>query len=91
MNTQEKIEKIYESFKKLSIIKNERYGDSALNPVKIFSKADASNSILIRLDDKISRVINSDEIRKNDVCDIMGYLMLYCLSKDWVDFSDQID
>ena len=91
MESQEKISKIYDSLKEFSLEKNRRYGDSALNPIKIFSKADASNSILIRLDDKVSRIRNSDKIRKNDVCDIMGYLMLYCAANDWLDFSDQID
>ncbi len=91
MESQEKISKIYDSLKAFSLEKNRRYGDSALNPIKIFSKANASNSILIRLDDKVSRIKNSDKIRKNDVCDIMGYLMLYCAANDWLDFSDQID
>ena len=71
--------------------KNKRYGDSALKPAMIFSKLDAENSICIRLDDKLNRVKNSSALRKNDIADIMGYLLLLCKSKEWIDFSDLID
>ena len=71
--------------------KNKRYGNSALEPCNIFSKLPAENSICIRLDDKLNRVKNSQELRKNDIADIMGYLLLLCKSKGWQDFSDLID
>jgi len=62
------------------IEKNKRYGDSALSPINLFSKLDNTSSILIRLDDKISRIKNADELRMNDITDVMGYLILYILS-----------
>ena len=37
----------------LLIQKNDAYGDSALNPVGIFSSLKASEAIRIRLDDKL--------------------------------------
>lgn len=65
--------------------KNEKYGDSALNPNKIFSKLEADNSILIRLDDKMNRIINADELRLNDFFDVMGYMWLYIITRpDWL-------
>lgn len=65
--------------------KNENYGDSAINPNKIFSKLDADNSILIRLDDKMNRIMNSNELRMNDFFDVMGYMWLYILTKpEWI-------
>ena len=91
MNTQEKIELFFKNFSFMLKEKNIRYGDSALNPNNIFSKQDAGNSILIRLDDKINRIQNSDEIRKNDILDMIGYLSLYCVSKDWLNMEEQID
>jgi hypothetical protein len=72
----------------LLVEKNKKYGNSALEPIGIFSKHDSANSICIRLDDKLSRVKNSSELRKNDVCDLMGYLTLLCVAHGWTDFKE---
>ena len=57
--------------------KNRRYGDSALNPVRIFSRADAVEQIRVRLDDKISRLARGDGRASEDaVLDLLGYLVL---------------
>jgi len=86
--TQVKISAVYDSLKSLVIYKNEKYGNSALEPLGIFSKNSSTNSILIRLDDKLQRIKNANELRKNDVCDIMGYLCLLCVDKGWTDFEE---
>lgn len=77
------------------LYKNERYGDSALNPKQIFYKGDATNSILIRLDDKLGRIMaNTDKTpRMNDVADIIGYCTLLLVgmgatAKDIEKFKD---
>ena len=82
MCNREKIIEIMDSMKDLLLYKNEKYGDSALSPNNIFYKGDSTNSILIRLDDKISRIKNnSDSLpRMNDVCDIIGYCTLLLVS-----------
>lgn len=81
-NTQHKIVEILDSMKDLLLYKNQKYGDSAINPKKIFYKGDSTNSILIRLDDKLGRVMsNPDEKpRTNDVADIIGYCTLLLIS-----------
>lgn len=86
--TSEKIFQICDSICSLLQYKNEKYGDSALNPINIFSKQDDLNSLLIRMDDKLSRVKNSTELRKNDCGDLLGYLILICASKDWLNFDE---
>ena len=80
--TQRKIREITEAMKDLLLYKNNKYGDSAINPKKIFYKGDATNSILIRLDDKIGRIMSNteDKPRVNDVCDIIGYCTLLLIS-----------
>lgn len=81
--TQKKIKEICDEIAKLLIDKNKKYGNSALEPKNIFYKGNAENSILIRLDDKIGRIINTnDGIRTNDIVDIIGYLVLLLISKD---------
>ena len=59
------------------IEKNRKYGDSAINPVRIFSKADPAEQINVRLDDKISRIMSGQADEDEDVeFDLIGYLIL---------------
>ena len=62
----------------LLIVKNAKYGDSALNPLRVFSKADPSEQIRVRLDDKLSRLSRGDtSMEDEDVLrDLLGYLIL---------------
>ena len=71
--------------------KNEQYGNTGLEPIGVFSKSDTLEKLLARADDKVARIRNSTELRKNDVADLMGYLVLICAHKEWNDFSDQKD
>lgn len=62
------------------IKKNISYGNSALDPVRIFSKADPKEQIMVRLDDKLSRIKNAESFPgDNDIEDMIGYLVLYKL------------
>lgn len=81
-DTQQKIVDVLDGMKSLLLYKNRKYGDSALKPKNIFYKGDATNSILIRLDDKIGRVTSNTEEkpRVNDVADIIGYCTLLLIS-----------
>lgn len=81
-STQDKIKDILGGMCDLLLYKNQKYGDSALKPKNVFYKGDATNSILIRLDDKIGRVTANpdDKPRVNDVADIIGYCVLLLIS-----------
>lgn len=85
-----KIQKITQELNLLLQVKNERYGDSALQPLEGI-KYTAEDGIKIRLADKVKRIINSEELRKNDVAAVLGYLVLLCIDKDWIQFRDLID
>ena len=78
--SQKKIVEVCDSMKDLLLYKNQKYGDSALNPNNIFYKGDSTNSIKIRLDDKIGRIKNCEETRINDVADVIGYCTLLLVS-----------
>lgn len=78
--SQKKIDEICDAIKDLLLYKNEKYGDSALHPNNVFYKGDSTNSIKIRLDDKIGRIKNCTEIRVNDVSDVIGYCVLLLAS-----------
>jgi len=95
MTTQEKIADVLDGMKDLLLYKNEKYGDSAINPKKVFYKGDSTNSILIRLDDKIGRIManQSETPRINDTVDIIGYCTLLLISmgvtsQDLAQFKD---
>lgn len=76
-DTQNEITAVCTELRDLLLEKNRKYGDSALNPKRIFSKADAVEQIKVRLDDKISRLMNQQNDDDEDVVmDLMGYLVL---------------
>lgn len=86
-DSQAKIAEVFDSMKDLLLYKNQKYGDSALNPIGIFTKhlkevPENTASILVRLDDKLSRVKNADCLRINDISDIIGYCSLLLISMD---------
>ena len=60
------------------LAKNRKYGDSALNPRRCFSKASPMEGIKIRFDDKLSRLENMQDDEDEDVVlDMIGYLVLF--------------
>jgi hypothetical protein len=76
--SQQKIAATCDAVKSLLLEKNAKYGDSALNPRRIFSRADAVEQILVRVDDKLSRMgatgfVAADE---DTLQDLIGYLIL---------------
>lgn len=85
MKTQKLIESVCDSIKNMLLDKNKKYGDSALSPVRIFSKADAVEQILVRIDDKLSRISRGAGLLANDedvINDLIGYLVLLRVAKE---------
>jgi hypothetical protein len=65
------------------IDKNIAYGDSALDPVRIFSKSDPAEQLRVRIDDKLSRLMKGTEyVGDNDIDDLIGYLVLLKIAKE---------
>tara|TARA_R110002020_G_scaffold283700_1_gene499339 strand:+ start:963 stop:1379 length:417 start_codon:yes stop_codon:yes gene_type:complete len=78
------LDKVVENIVKLLKEKNSAYGDTALNPVNIFSKLDSVEAICARIDDKLSRIKNrgiNDET-EDTVNDVIGYLLLLKMSME---------
>jgi hypothetical protein len=67
---------ICDAMKAMLMSKNRNYGDVASNPINVYNRQDALQSILARLDDKLARIKHSDTLRINDVADVAGYNML---------------
>jgi len=76
-STADRITEVCDELRDMLIAKNRAYGDSATDPVRIFSKADPQEQILVRLDDKLSRVARGSEYSGDDtIMDLLGYLVL---------------
>ena len=62
----------------LLLEKNAAYGDSALNPVGIFSRGNAVDSLCARIDDKLMRIKSKGitDATEDTVQDLIGYLIL---------------
>lgn len=56
--------------------KNQAYGDSALNPVRVFSKSNSTEQLRVRIDDKISRLMRGAACGEDTVKDLTCYLIL---------------
>ena len=68
----------------LLVEKNKKYGDSALKPVQVFSKANSGDGICMRIDDKLKRIANSglNDDTEDTLLDLVGYLILLMISRD---------
>jgi len=57
--------------------KNRKYGNSALQPCRVFSKAGTIEQINVRIDDKLSRIMSAQPDDTEDAeLDLIGYLIL---------------
>jgi len=78
MRFNEEVNKVLEEIRDLLIAKNAKYGNSALEPLGVFSQLSAKEGLLIRIDDKLKRIKNGSIDRDDDdvVNDLIGYLVL---------------
>lgn len=82
-SVQLKIASVCDQIKNLLLEKNSKYGNSALDPVRIFSSASAYDQLLVRIDDKLSRIKRGAGLLAADediINDLIGYLVLLKIS-----------
>ena len=66
----------------LLVSKNKAYGNSALEPVRIFSRANSMEQLAVRIDDKLSRLSRGHEYVGDDTLDdLVGYLVLLLVAR----------
>ena len=85
--TEEQIIKVCDNLADMLISKNRKYGDSALSPISVFSKTSPTGALLVRMDDKVSRIRNSEELDRDDLFDLLGYGVLIAISKGWTEYE----
>lgn len=87
--------------KDLLIEKNLKYGNSALEPLGVFSQLSAKEGLLVRIDDKLKRIKNGTLDRDDEdvINDLIGYLVLLKIetnsnpkpTSDWRDIKQKQD
>lgn len=78
-SVQLEIAKVCDQIKNLLLEKNSKYGNSALDPVRIFSRDSPTDQLLVRIDDKLSRIKRGAGLVASDedvINDLIGYLVL---------------
>ena len=78
MQFSDQVSKVLDEIKDLLIAKNQKYGNSALEPLGVFSKLSPEQALFVRIDDKLKRIKNGS-LQKDDedvVNDLIGYLVL---------------
>lgn len=78
MTFREQVYEILSEITEMLIAKNKKYGNSALEPLGVFSKLSAEEGLLVRIDDKLKRIKNGS-LQKDDedvINDLIGYLVL---------------
>jgi hypothetical protein len=72
-----------EEIRDLLIAKNQKYGNSALEPLGVFSQLSAKEGLLVRIDDKLKRIKNGSLERDDEdvVNDLICYLILLKISE----------
>ena len=88
MNFQEQVYQVLSEITELLISKNQKYGNSAIEPLGIFSDLSPEEGLKVRIDDKLKRIMNGS-LEKDDedvINDLIGYLVLLkILQKDQKD------
>lgn len=80
--SQEDIIRIMDATKNLLLHKNEKYGDSALNPLGVFTDGDARVNLGARMEDKLMRLkevgMTTESI--DTLYDLQGYITLMIIA-----------
>ena len=82
--SENQITEITNQLRNLLLKKNRAYGNSALEPLNVFSKHNAVDSLCARIDDKLSRIKNKglNDKTEDTLFDLAGYLILLIIAKN---------
>lgn len=74
----DQVAEILEEIQELLVSKNLKYGNSALEPLGVFSQLSAKEGLFVRIDDKLKRIKNGSLEKEDEdvIQDLIGYLVL---------------
>lgn len=78
MNFHEEVYKVLSEITEMLVAKNQKYGNSAIEPLGIFSDLSPEEGLKVRIDDKLKRIKNGSIDRDDEdvVNDLIGYLVI---------------
>lgn len=76
MTTADAIISVCSDVQEMLLAKNRAYGDAAVDPLRVFSKADSLEQLNVRIDDKLSRIARGHAAGEDAEWDLIGYLIL---------------
>jgi hypothetical protein len=90
---QEEVHDVLQEIEDLLVAKNEKYGNSALEPLGVFSQLSAKEGLLVRIDDKLKRIKNGslDNDDEDVINDLIGYLVLLKIHANREQSFDELD
>ena len=81
--------KITDSLASLFEYKDKQYGSAYKDTEAIFGGGISPDvHLYTRLNEKLNRIKNSNELRKNDVVDLTSYLVLLLKTRGWDNFDE---
>jgi hypothetical protein len=78
MNFHQEVYQVLSEITEMLVAKNQKYGNSAIEPLGIFSDLSPEEGLKVRIDDKLKR-INNGSLQKDDedvINDLIGYLVI---------------
>ena len=79
------LDRVFVELRSMLIVKNAKYGNSALKPKRIFSASDEIEQLNVRIDDKLSRIEQQTKLNLGEDEDaelhLLGYLILRRVAK----------
>ena len=93
MTFHEQVYRILSEITEMLVAKNEKYGNSALEPLGVFSQLSAKEGLLVRIDDKLKRIKNGslDKDDEDVINDLIGYLILLKIHANQESSFDELD
>lgn len=78
MNFHNEVYQVLSEITEMLIAKNQKYGNSAIEPLGIFSELTPEEGLKVRIDDKLKRIKNGslDKDDEDVINDLIGYLVL---------------
>lgn len=79
---EQNVRRILDGVADIVVARNKEYGNSALDPVQVFSKSGRMEQLKVQLDHKLSRIARGGDPGIDTLRDLIGYEVLYIMAME---------